>query len=284
MVAGAIIASSSPSAVSWLYFASRLIELPLGLVGVAMGTVLVPELSRAVRGDDRERDRACGIARAGARGRLALPATLGLIVLASPIVRLLFEHGAFTAPTRRDRARADVAVARAARACAVQGAGAGFFARENTTTPLVAALKGIALATRGCLPVRPSVRRRGHCGRHRARRMEQRAVAAARGRHEVRASRSMPPRAATPAAHRRSRRWRWAPLLWLATRSMPLARPARPRAGRRPARPDRAGIAAYGLLLRLFGVIGWREAVNAVRQNRPARLARLDAHVANDAA
>ena len=51
MVAGAIIASSSPSAVSWLYFANRLIELPLGIVGVAMGTVLIPELSRAVRGE-----------------------------------------------------------------------------------------------------------------------------------------------------------------------------------------------------------------------------------------
>src|SRR4051794_27086956 len=48
MVAAAIIASSSPSAVSWLYFASRLIELPLGIVGVAIGTVLIPELSRAV--------------------------------------------------------------------------------------------------------------------------------------------------------------------------------------------------------------------------------------------
>ena len=67
--AGAIIASSSPSAVSWLYFASRLIELPLGIVGVAMGTVLVPELSRAVHGGDRAGDRACRIARAGARGR-----------------------------------------------------------------------------------------------------------------------------------------------------------------------------------------------------------------------
>src|ERR1700691_2392236 len=52
VVAGAIIASSSPSAVSWLYFANRLIELPLGIVGVAMGTVLVPELTRARRGDD----------------------------------------------------------------------------------------------------------------------------------------------------------------------------------------------------------------------------------------
>ena len=69
VVAGAIIASASPSAVSWLYFANRLIELPLGIVGVAMGTVLVPELTRALRGDDRDRDDRCRVARARTRGR-----------------------------------------------------------------------------------------------------------------------------------------------------------------------------------------------------------------------
>ena len=69
MVAGAVIASASPSAVSWLYFANRLVELPLGIVGVAMGTVLIPELTRAVRGEDRAARRACGIARPRTRGR-----------------------------------------------------------------------------------------------------------------------------------------------------------------------------------------------------------------------
>ncbi len=63
MVAGAVIASASPSAVSWLYFANRLLELPLGIVGVAMGTVLIPEMTRAVRGGEHARDRACRIAR-----------------------------------------------------------------------------------------------------------------------------------------------------------------------------------------------------------------------------
>ncbi len=53
VVAGAVIASSSPSSVSWLYFANRLVELPLGMVGVAMGSVLVPELTRALRGADK---------------------------------------------------------------------------------------------------------------------------------------------------------------------------------------------------------------------------------------
>ena len=96
VLAGAVIASSTPSAVSWLYFANRLIELPLGIVGVAMGTVLVPELTRGVRAGDRG-----AIAHAESRGLelaagLALPATLGLIVLSEPIVRMLFQHGAFT--------------------------------------------------------------------------------------------------------------------------------------------------------------------------------------------
>src|SRR6202047_1113706 len=97
MVGGAIMASASPSAVSWLYFANRLIELPLGMVGVAMGTVLVPELTRALRGED-----GTAVAHAESRGLelaigLALPATLGLIVLSGPIVGLLFEHGVFGA-------------------------------------------------------------------------------------------------------------------------------------------------------------------------------------------
>src|SRR3984957_11902485 len=96
-VAGAIIASSSPSAVSWLYFANRLIELPLGIGGVAMGPVLVPELTRALRNNDR-----IAAAHAESRGLelavgLALPAMLGLIVLSEPVVRMLFEHGLFTA-------------------------------------------------------------------------------------------------------------------------------------------------------------------------------------------
>ena len=72
IVAGAIIASSSPSAVSWLYFANRLIELPLGIVGVAMGTVLVPELTRALRSDDPRRHRACA-SRAGSNSRSDWP-------------------------------------------------------------------------------------------------------------------------------------------------------------------------------------------------------------------
>src|SRR6266704_1720889 len=147
VVAGAIIASSSPSAVSWLYFANRLIELPLGIVGVAMGTVLVPELTRALRGDDR-----LAIAQAESRGLelalgLALPATLGLIVLSEPVARMLFEHGAFTALDTVATAHALMWLALALPAHVLTKAlSPAFFAREDTLTPLVATLKGLGLA------------------------------------------------------------------------------------------------------------------------------------------
>jgi putative peptidoglycan lipid II flippase len=147
VVAGAIIASSSPSAVSWLYFANRLIELPLGIVGVAMGTVLVPELTRALRGNDRP-----AMAHAESRGLelavgLALPATLGLIVLSTPVVRMLFEHGAFTAEDTAETAQALIWLALGLPAhVLVKALSPAFFARHDTSTPLLATLKGFAVA------------------------------------------------------------------------------------------------------------------------------------------
>jgi putative peptidoglycan lipid II flippase len=146
-VAGAIIASSSPSAVSWLYFANRLIELPLGIVGVAMGTVLVPELTRALRsGDQASMSHAQSRSLELATG-LALPATLGLIVLSEPVVRLLFEHGAFTAADTVATARALMWLALGLPAhVLVKALSPAFFARGDTLTPLFAALKGFVVA------------------------------------------------------------------------------------------------------------------------------------------
>jgi putative peptidoglycan lipid II flippase len=147
IVAGAIIASASPSTVSWLYFANRLIELPLGLVGVAMGTVMVPELTRASRGDDQK-----SMMHAQSRGLelavgLALPATLGLVVLSEPIVRLLFEHGVFTPTDTAATARALMLLALGLPAhVLVKALSPAFFARDDTLTPLFATLKGLAVA------------------------------------------------------------------------------------------------------------------------------------------
>lgn len=147
IIAGAIVASTSPSAVSWLYFANRLIELPLGMVGVAIGTVLVPEMTQALSKGDR-----AAVVNAESRGielaaALALPAALGLIILSEPIVRVLFEHGAFTA--------ADTSATALALGCLgfglpayvlIKALSPAFFARGNTMTPLMATLKGVAVA------------------------------------------------------------------------------------------------------------------------------------------
>jgi putative peptidoglycan lipid II flippase len=268
MVAGAIIASSSPSAVSWLYFANRLVELPLGIVGVAMGAVLIPELTRAVQGDDR-----AAIAQAESRGLelavgLALPATLGLIVLAEPIVRLLFEHGAFTADDAKATARALVWLTLALPAhVLVKALSPAFFAREDTMTPLLSALKGVVLAVAlayllshwygadgiaaavalGAWSMAFSLIRRG---------------AATFGFSIDRDARRRLPRIALSALAMGA-------LLWLASRSLALASGAQ---GLVQAVlllvVIAAGIAVYGLFLQLFGVTGWRETVNAIRRSK----------------
>jgi len=147
IVAGAIIASSTPAAVSWLYFANRLVELPLGIVGVAMGTVLMPELTRAVQGSDRTsllqaESRALELATG-----LSLPAMLGLIVLSPFIVQILFEHGSFTAADTLATAQALAWLATALPAhVLVKTLSPTFFARDDTRTPLMATLCGIAAA------------------------------------------------------------------------------------------------------------------------------------------
>jgi putative peptidoglycan lipid II flippase len=156
IVAGAIIASSSPSAVSWLYFANRLIELPLGIVGVAMGTVLVPELTHAVRGNHL-----AAVIAAESRGLelavgLALPATFGLMVLSRPIVHLLFEHGAFTAADTTATALALALLSLGLPAhVLVKALSPAFFARDDTQTPLFATLAGLAVAVLAALLLQP---------------------------------------------------------------------------------------------------------------------------------
>src|SRR5471032_2712239 len=87
--------SQGTGAVSWLTYAFRLMYLPIGLFGVSIGTAVLPALSQHAAVDDT-----AGIRQTVSRGlglmlMLNLPATVGLIVLATPIVQLLFERGHF---------------------------------------------------------------------------------------------------------------------------------------------------------------------------------------------
>jgi putative peptidoglycan lipid II flippase len=87
--------SQGTGAASWLTYAFRLMYLPIGLFGVSIGTAVLPAVSRHAAVSD-----AAGVRRTVTRGlalmlMLNVPATVGLIVLAAPIVELLFERGQF---------------------------------------------------------------------------------------------------------------------------------------------------------------------------------------------
>jgi putative peptidoglycan lipid II flippase len=270
IMAGAVIASSSPAAVSWLYFANRLIELPLGIVGTAMGTVLVPELTRAVGAGDKT-----SLAQAESRALelavgLALPAALGLIVLREPIVRTLFEHGAFSAADSAATAQALALLALGLPAhVLVKALSPAFFARGDTTTPLFAALKGFAVAVVLAIVLGKIAGAAGIAAAialgawSNAFALIRRGAATFGFSIDAAALRRLP-RIAVAALAMGGLLWLTAALLW------PLA------GGLAQAAMlgvlTIAGVAIYGLLLNLFGVVTWADAARALRSSPPRDL------------
>jgi putative peptidoglycan lipid II flippase len=133
-------------AVSWLAYAFRLMYLPIGLFGVSIATALLPVASSHAVHDDRSAIRQTLIRGLGLMLMLNVPASVGLIVLATPIVRVLFERGEFTA--------ADTA----ATAAAVQMYAVGlvgyatariaspvFYALGRSRVPVVASVAAVAV-------------------------------------------------------------------------------------------------------------------------------------------
>ncbi len=96
MIIASQFASLQPQGISWLYYADRLFQLPLGFVASAIGIVLLPRISRALNDGDKN-----AMAEAQSEGfvfaaLLIFPATVALIVLAKPIAAVLFQRGAFS--------------------------------------------------------------------------------------------------------------------------------------------------------------------------------------------
>jgi putative peptidoglycan lipid II flippase len=162
LMAGAMVASSSPAAVSWLYYANRLYELPLGVVSIAIAAVLGPAIAASVRSDD-------GVHAAGAQSRaleialgLSLPAAIALAVLAEAIAGGLFQRGAFGPHDTAMVAAALTAISAGLPGHSVEKVmGAVSFAHEDTRTPMTAALCGLAAAVTGAILLFP---RYGHVG------------------------------------------------------------------------------------------------------------------------
>ena len=95
LLVGQQVASNFDNAVSWLYAADRLYQLPLGVVGIAVGIVLLPELSRRLRADDGTGARVA-LSRAGEVSlALTIPAAVALVVIPIPLITVLFQRGNF---------------------------------------------------------------------------------------------------------------------------------------------------------------------------------------------
>jgi putative peptidoglycan lipid II flippase len=142
-----ILASTLPTgSVSFLYYADRINQLPLGVVGVAIGTALLPSLARQIRaGKDAEardgQNRALELAML-----LTLPAAAGLMVLAGPIVEVLFERGAFSEEAANQTALALAAYAAGLPAFVlIKVFQPGFFARQDTKTPVKIAAAAVVV-------------------------------------------------------------------------------------------------------------------------------------------
>jgi len=138
LLIGTILATLvADGAVSYLYFADRVTQLPLGVVGVAVGTALLPTLSRQLAAKDNE-----GAMVSQNRGLefaffLTLPAAFALIAMPEPIIQVLFGRGAFDAAAVSATAAALVAYATGLPAYVlIKVLTPGFFAREDTKTPV----------------------------------------------------------------------------------------------------------------------------------------------------
>ncbi|MDG1531318.1 MAG: murein biosynthesis integral membrane protein MurJ [Paracoccaceae bacterium] len=141
LLVGRQVASFYDGAIAWLNYADRLYQLPLGVVGIAIGVVLLPDLSRRLAASDTEGGQ-LALSRAGEVAlALALPSAVALIVIPLPLVTVLFERGAFGADDSAATALAVMVYALGLPAFVMQKVMQPlFFAREDTKRPFRYAL------------------------------------------------------------------------------------------------------------------------------------------------
>ncbi|MCC6006134.1 MAG: murein biosynthesis integral membrane protein MurJ [Rhodobacteraceae bacterium] len=141
LLVGRQVASFYDGAIAWLAYADRLYQLPLGVVGIAIGVVLLPALSRHLRAGDAGAGQAALNQALVVSMALTVPAAVALAVIPGPLISVLFERGAFGAEDARATALA----------LAIYGLGLPafvlqkvlqpvFYAREDTRSPLRYAL------------------------------------------------------------------------------------------------------------------------------------------------
>ncbi len=158
IVVGRQVASYFDGAVAWLWFADRVYQLPLGVVGVAIGVVLLPELARRVRADDPEGANEAMNRAAEFALILTIPATAALIAIPGLIAAVLFERGAFTPEDTRATGLALAVYAVGLPAFVLQKiVQPAYFAREDTRTPLNYALVSMVVNVVAAVAMAPFI-------------------------------------------------------------------------------------------------------------------------------
>jgi len=158
LIVGRQIASYFEGANAWLYYADRLYQLPLGVVGIAIGIVLLPDLSRRLRLGDTDGGRDAFNRAAEFSLLLTIPSAVALLVIPTTLVSVLFERGAFGVGD----------TAATALATAIYGLGLPafvlqklyqplFFAREDTKSPFYFALVALVVNAVIAIALRPYV-------------------------------------------------------------------------------------------------------------------------------
>jgi len=132
--------------VSWLYYSDRLLEFPLGVFGIALATVVLPNLSEAHyrQGADRFNETLRWAIQLSLL--IAIPATFGLFLLAQPILATLFEYGAFSANDSMMAAYSLMAYSLGLPAfILIKILASGFYARQDTRTPVRIGIQAMVL-------------------------------------------------------------------------------------------------------------------------------------------
>jgi putative peptidoglycan lipid II flippase len=158
-----ILASTLPTgSVSFLYYADRINQLPLGVIGVAIGTALLPMLSRQLkRGetanalDTQNRALEFGLL-------VTVPAATALHLIAAPVIEVLFQRGAFTpAMTAATSAALSIFALGLPAFVMIKIFQPGFFARLDTKTPVWIAAAAVGLNLAAALALMPSLQHIG---------------------------------------------------------------------------------------------------------------------------
>ena len=158
LIVGRQIASYFDGANAWLYYADRLYQLPLGVVGIAIGIVLLPDLSRRLRLGDTDGGRKAFNRAAEFSLLLTIPCAVALLVIPTALVSVLFERGAFGASDTASTALATAIYGLGLPAFVLQKLYQPlFFAREDTKSPFYFALIALVVNAVIAIGLRPYV-------------------------------------------------------------------------------------------------------------------------------